>query len=228
MRKRLFNWQGQRFVYLWLEAEPGGSIEAQSQRLFARAGDALKAHGLALDRNVVRSRVYGRTREARDTVSAVRGKTFTGQGRAATSSFISPAHFSSEADVALELYAMVAPADGAPRTVTEHAPPQPFIRHLVWGPLVFLAGMTCETKPTLKAQYQDILPRAAELLKETGCGWADVARIAFCLHKDEDPQALLEGVAATVPVSLENAEIEFVEGYSRPNKLVEIEVTARR
>jgi hypothetical protein len=53
-------------------------------------------------------------------------------------------------------------------------------------------------------------------------------RIAFCLHKDESPDALLKGVAATVPVSLDNAEIEFVEGYSRPNKLVEIEITARR
>jgi enamine deaminase RidA (YjgF/YER057c/UK114 family) len=228
VRKRLYNWQGQRFVHLWLEAEPGGSVEQQSQRLFARAAGELKLHGLSLDQNVVRSRVYGRTREARDVVSAVRGKTFVGQARAATSSFISPAHFSGAADVALELHAMAAPAGGPPRTVTEHTPAQPFIRHLVWGPLVFLAGMTCETHPRLKEQYEDILPRAGALLKETGCGWNKVVRIAFCLHKDEDPEMLLKGVAATVPVSLENAEIEFVEGYSRPNKLVEIEITARR
>lgn len=228
MRKRLFNWQGQRFVHLWLEAEPGGPIERQSERLFERAGSELKLHGLALDRNVVRSRVYGRTREARDIVSAVRGKAFVGQARAATSSFISPTHFSSGADVALELYAMAAPAAGAPRTVTEHTPPQPFIRHLAWGPLVFLAGMTCETAPTLKEQYEDILPRAGALLKETGCDWKNVVHIAFCLHQNEDPEALLRGIAATVPVSLESAEIEFVEGYSRPNKLLEIEITARR
>lgn len=228
MRKRLFNWQGQRFVHLWLEAEPGHSIEQQSQDLFTRAGAELTRHGLALDRNVVRSRVYGRTREARDIVSAVRGKAFVGQARAATSSFIAPAHFASGAEVALELYAMAAPTGGAPRTVTEHTPPQPFIRHLVWGPLVFLAGMTCETAPTLKAQYEDILPRAGALLRETGCDWKDVVRIAFCLHQDEDPDALLRGVAATVPVALDNAEIEFVEGYSRPNKLLEIEITARR
>jgi hypothetical protein len=30
------------------------------------------------------------------------------------------------------------------------------------------------------------------------------------------------------PVALDEAEIEFVEGYSRPGKLVEIEITARR
>jgi len=31
-----------------------------------------------------------------------------------------------------------------------------------------------------------------------------------------------------VPIPLGNAEVELVEGYSRPNKLVEIEITARR
>jgi enamine deaminase RidA (YjgF/YER057c/UK114 family) len=183
---------------------------------------------LALDKNVVRNRVFGRTREARDIVSAVRGKSFTGQSRAATSSFITTTHFDSAADVALDLYAMAAPAGGPPRQVTEHTPAQPFIKHLIWGPMVFLAGMTCEDRPTLQQQCQDILPRAAAILKEVGCDWNNVVRIAFCLHTDEDPQALLAGVGALVPVDLGNAEIEFVEGYSRPNKLVEIEITARR
>jgi enamine deaminase RidA (YjgF/YER057c/UK114 family) len=228
MRKRIFNWQGQRFVYLGFEAESGLSLEQQSRGLFERADAELKSLGLALDKNVVRNRVFGRTREARDAVSGVRGKIFTGQSRAATSSFITATHFDSAADVALDLYAMAAPAGGAARQVTEHTPPQPFIKHLVWGPMVFLAGMTCEDRPTLKQQYEDILPRAGTLLKETGCDWKEVVKIAFCLHKDEDPLALLAGVGALVPVDLGNAEIEFVEGYSRPNKLVEIEITARR
>ena len=228
MRKRLFNWQGQRFVYLGFEGEPGQTVEHQSRGLFARADAELKTLGLALDNNVVRNRVFGRTREARDVVSVVRGKTFIGQSRAATSSFITTTHFDSAAEVALDLYAMAAPAGGAARQVTEHTPAQPFIKHLVWGPMVFLAGMTCEEYPALKQQYEEILPRAGMLLKETGCDWKDVVKIAFCLHKDQDPKSLLAGVGPLVPVDLGNAEIEFVEGYSRPNKLVEIEITARR
>jgi enamine deaminase RidA (YjgF/YER057c/UK114 family) len=228
MRKRLFNWQGQRFVYLWLEGEPGRSSERQSQGLFERADAELRTLGLALDQNVVRSRVYGRTREDRDIVSAARGKSFTGQSRAATSSFVSPAHFATAADVALDLYAMAAPTEGVPRKVTEMDPPQPFIRHLVWGPLVFHAGMTNEHFPTLKQQCAEILPRAGARLKENGCDWKNVVRISFFLHNSQDPQAVLDHAAALVPVPLDNAEIEFVEGYSRPNKLVEIEITARR
>jgi enamine deaminase RidA (YjgF/YER057c/UK114 family) len=228
MRKRVFNWQGQHFVYLWLEGEPGASPERQSQGLFERAGAELKAHGLKLDHNVVRSRVFGRTREDRDVVSAVRGTTFVGQARAATSSYISPRHFASTADVALDLYAMAAPNEGVPRKVTEMEPLQPFIRHLVWGPLVFHAGMTNEHVPTLKEQCAEILPRAGERLKENGCDWKNVVKVSFFLHQDETAEALLAAVGAAAPVPLDNAEIEFVAGYSRPNKLVEIEITARR
>jgi len=228
MRKRVFNWQGQGFVYLGLEGKAGAPLDAQSKALFERAADELRSLGLSLDRNVVRTRVFGRTREARNAVSDTRGKTFVGPARAASSSFISPAHFSSSADVALDLFAMSPPGQGAQRQVIEHKPQQSFIRYLAWGPMAFLAGMTCEEFPTLKQQYEDILPRAGKLLQEAGCDWRNVVGISFFLHKDHDPDALLTGVAKTVPVSLDNAEVEFVEGFSRPGKLIEIEITARR
>ena len=112
MRQRTFNFAGQRFVSLAIEAEPGRSLERQSQALFEQAAAALAPHGLALDRNVVRSRVFGRTREARDVVSGVRGKVFEGTARAATSSYISPAYFSSAADVGLDPFAMATPSGG--------------------------------------------------------------------------------------------------------------------
>jgi len=227
MRQKSFNFAGQRFVYLGLEAEGGGTLERQSQALFAQAAAALAAQGLALDQNVVRSRVFGRTREARDVVSGVRGKVFEGQARAATSSYVSPVYFSSGADVGVDLFAMAAPAIGS-RQVSEHTPVQPFIRHLTWGPMVFLAGMTCETLPTLREQYTDILVRAGALLKETGCGWRNVVHVAFFLHRSENPKALLDGVAATGTVPLDHCEVEQVDGYSRPGKLIEIEITAKR
>ena len=118
--------------------------------------------------------------------------------------------------------------EGAPRKVTEMEPAAVFIRHLVWGPLVFHAGMTNDELPTLKEQCAEILPRAGARLKENGCDWHNVVRVSFMLHKSEKPQSVLDIASAIVPVPLENAEIELVEGYSTPGKLVEIEVTARR
>ena len=227
MRQKTFNFAGQRFTYLAIEAEGGGTLERQSQNLFERAASALAMQGLALDSNVVRSRVFGRTREARDIVSGVRGKVFEGHARAATSSYISPAYFSSGADVGLDLFAMASPSTGS-RMVSEHTPVQPFIRHLTWGPMVFLAGMTCETLPTLSEQYTDVLKRAVALLAETGCDWKNVVHVAFFLHRSEDPKAFIDGVAATGTVPLDNCEVEQVDGYSRPGKRIEIEITAKR
>jgi enamine deaminase RidA (YjgF/YER057c/UK114 family) len=227
MRKRVFNWFGQQFLNLQLEGDPGLPLDVQSERLFARAGDELMTQRMSLAENVVRSRVFGRTRDARDIVSGVRGKIFEGSARAATSSYISPAYFSSAADVGLDLFAMTAPAIGE-RKVSEHAPVQPFIRHLTWGPMVFLAGMTCETLPTLHEQTTDVLKRAGALLAETGCDWTSVVHVAFFLHRSEEPKALLDGVAATGTVPLDNCEVEQVDGYSRPGKLIEIEITAKR
>ena len=104
---------------------------------------------------------------------------------------------------------------------------QSFIRHLVWGPMVFLAGMTCETQPDLAGQCADILPRAAKLLAETGCDWGNVVRVAFFLDSDHEPDDLLAIVTKLAPLPLQHAEIELVEGFSRPGKLVEIEITAK-
>jgi enamine deaminase RidA (YjgF/YER057c/UK114 family) len=228
MRERIFNWLGERFVFLHLDGTPSLPLERQSQELFERVGAALSGHGLSLDKNVVRSRVFGRTREARDVVSGVRGQVFTGQARAATSSYISPAHLAPASEVSVDLFAMAAPAAGAPRKVTEMEPVQPFIRHLVWGPFVFHAGMTNEHVPTLAAQCAEILPRAGARLKENGCDWANVVRVSFFLHRSQTPDALFAAARAAAPVPLDNAEVEQVEGYSRPGKLVEIEITARR
>ena len=185
------NWQGQRFVYLGFEGEPGQTVEQQSRGLFERADAELKALGLALDKNVVRNRVFGRTREARDVVSAVRGKSFPGQSRAATSSFITTMHFNSAADVALDLYAMAAPAGGAPRQVTRAHAGAAFHQASHLG----ADGVPCRhdlrrpsdacsssTRTSCRAP-----PRSS---RKTGCDWKNVVRIAFCLHKDEDPQAL--------------------------------------
>jgi enamine deaminase RidA (YjgF/YER057c/UK114 family) len=228
MRKRLYHWQGQRFVQLRFEGEARRPLADQSRGLFVRAGAELAAFGLSLAANVVRTRIFGRSAEARTAGSDARGEALVGSSRAAGSSYITGAHFESSADVGLDLLAMAAPVGKAARRVTEHEPPQSFIRHLVWGEMVFLAGMTCERYPALEQQYEDILPRAGALLGETGCDWTDVVRVSFFLQRNHNPDALMAGVAAAAPVPLANAEIELVDGFSRPGKRVEIEITARR
>jgi enamine deaminase RidA (YjgF/YER057c/UK114 family) len=227
MRKRFFNWQGHRFISLDVEGEPAQSLQTQSHGVFRRAAAELVRHGLSVDTNTVRTRIFGRTREARAAGSQARVEALRGPSRASGSSYISPSRFASTADVALELFAMAQPIGGEARRVTEHNPVQAFIRHLAWGPMIFFPGMTSEL-PNLEEQYQDVLSRASGLLKECNCYWSNVVGISCFLHKDCDPESLLAGIGKCVPVPLNNAKVEFVEGFSRPTKMVEIEITARR
>ena len=97
MRKRLFNWEGQRLVYLGLEGEVGLPLAQQAAELFARAGRELAIIDLSLLRNTVRTRVFGRTREARTAGSAARAEALVGRSRAAGSSYIRSRSFSTAA-----------------------------------------------------------------------------------------------------------------------------------
>ena len=92
---------------------------------------------------------------------------------------------------------MAAPTEGVPRKVTEMEPVAPnFIRHLVWGPMVFHAGMTNDALPTLREQCAEILPRAGARLKENGCDWHNVVRVSFMLHNSEKPQSVCSDIAS--------------------------------
>jgi hypothetical protein len=60
---------------------------------------------------------------------------------AAVAAFVPP----SQIDYPFVPIEATTPTEGAPRKVTEMEPVAVFIRHLVWGPLVFHAGMTNTT-----------------------------------------------------------------------------------
>ena len=197
MRKRLLYAADETFLHLILEGEAGQPFAQQAQGLFDRAQVELAASGLSLD-HTVRSRIFGRTREARTAGSDTRVARLAGAARAATSSFILPSYFTSAADVGLELFAMVPPEGGGERLVREHEPKASYIRWLTWGPMVFLAGQTSE-RPGFETQMTEILTRSTGLLAEVGCGWPNVRAISFLLHRDHSAGELFACARAAVP-----------------------------
>ena len=123
---------------------------------------------------------------------------------------------------------MAAPPSGGRARCPSTQPVQPFIRHLTWGPMVFLAGMTCETLPTLREQYTDVLHARRRAAHRDRLRLEERRARRVLPAPERDPKALLDGVAATGTVPLDNCEVEQVDGYSRPGKLIEIEITAKR
>lgn len=226
MKMSVLNWLDWEFVDVRCEAQSGKTAAEQGEAVFNQARAALKLHGLTLS-DTVRSRVFGVDRPARDAVSNSRFEALKGNDRAASSSYIAPKHFSSEALVALDLIA-VRPRPGITKVIKEYVPLKGPICYITLGPLLVLSGNTSQL-PTLKEQVtQDILPRVDSYLKEGGSSWKQVVNVSCYMHESQQAEELrthFKSIANPFPGRF---EIYFVEGFSAPGKLVEVEVTAQR
>jgi enamine deaminase RidA (YjgF/YER057c/UK114 family) len=224
MRKRIFSWLGREFVELSGEAKPAANATVEAQQLFQRFSQELASHGLSLD-NTVRSRLWGRDRESRDLGSNERVRMLAGRARSASSSYIAPIHFDSEARVALDLLAMRPSQHGAEKRVVEYDPPIVPIRFLVYDAVVVLSGVTT-VLPTLEEQFDNIIPRISGSLEDAGSGWEKVARVSFYLHRSQPLDKLKAIFDRHIKAAVPQREYCFVDGYSSPGKLCEVEVTA--
>lgn len=224
MRKRIFSWLGREFIDLSGEAKPAASATLEAQELFQRFAQELKLHGLSLD-NTVRSRLWGRDRESRDFGSTERVRTLTGRARSASSSYIAPTHFDSDAKVALDLLAMKPSQQAAQKRIVEYDPPIVPIRFLVYDSVVVLSGVTT-VLPTLEEQLGNILPRISGSLSDAGSSWEKVARVSFYLHRSQPLEKLKAIFDRHIKALVPQRQYCFVDGYSAPGKLCEVEVTA--
>jgi enamine deaminase RidA (YjgF/YER057c/UK114 family) len=226
MHKKIVRWLDRDFVALSCEGDGRGTAKDEAQAVFARMADELRQFGLSLD-HVIRTRLWGRDRASRDAGSDVRFRTLAGGARAASSSYIAPERFDSPSGrVALDLLALKTTAAPA-KAIRENEPPRMPIRYMTIGDLIILSGMTSQL-PTLDEQLANILPRIGSALTEAGSGWNKVALMSCYLHRSQSPEALRAGIAKWTTASPAKLEIGFADGYSAPDKLIEIETTAVR
>ena len=179
--------------------------------------------GLSLD-NTVRTRLWGRDRESRDQGSTERVKILSGKARSASSSFISPIHFDSNARVAVDLWAMW-PTRQDQKILREYDPPITPLRYLTYDAVVFLSGVTA-VLPTLDDQMGDILQRIQDSLKDAGSSWNRAVKSSFLLHRSQPFEKLTELFQKHVKVKIPEMDYFHVDGYSSEGKLIEIEITA--
>ena len=112
------------------------------------------------------------------------------------------------------------------KVVKEYDPPIVPLRYLTYDSFVFLSGVTA-VLPTLAEQLADILPRIEGSLTDAGSSWDQAVKASFFLHRSEKVESLRTLFEEAVKARLPETEYAFVDGYSTPGKLIEIEVTAR-
>ena len=224
MQKRIFSWLGKEFVELSGEAKPAATATAEAHELFQRFAQELQIHGLSLD-HTVRSRLWGRDRESRDQGSNERVKILSGKARSASSSYITPVHFDSNAKIAIDLLAMQPSRPDAEKFLKEYDPAIVPLRYLTYDSVVVLSGVTA-VLATLDEQLDNILPRIEDSLKNAGSSWNRVVKVSFFLHRSQRVETLKELFSNRVTAEIPAMEYSFVDGYSSEGKLCEVEVTA--
>jgi enamine deaminase RidA (YjgF/YER057c/UK114 family) len=224
MRKRIFSWLERDFVELSGEAQPAATATAEARDLFQRFDQELRQTGLSLD-HTVRSRLWGRDRKSRDQGSSERVKILSGKARSASSSYIAPAHFDSNAKVAIDLLAMRPSHSDAGKFLKEYDPPIVPLRYLTYDSVVVLSGVTA-VLATLDEQLDNILPRIEDSLQNAGSSWDRVVRVSFFLHRSQRLETLKKLFSKRVTAKIPALEYSFVDGYSSEGKLCEVEVTA--
>ncbi len=226
MQKKISPWLGREFIALSCEGMPGMTATDQAQDIFRRLDEELQGMGLSLE-NTARTRLWGKDRESRNLGGNERVKILSGKARSASSSYIVPDHFNSDAHVALDLLAMRPSHQGLEKTLVEYDPPITPLRYLIYDSIVFLSGVTA-VLPTLGDQLSDILPRISSSLTNAGSSWQKAVMVSFYLHQSQKLETLKELFKKTVKPEIPQMEYAFVDGYSAEGKLIEIEVTAQK
>jgi enamine deaminase RidA (YjgF/YER057c/UK114 family) len=225
VQKRIFSWQGREFIDLSGEARPAASVEAETDSLFRSFEEELKTHELSLE-NTVRTRLWGRDREARNLGTAARSKILTGRTKASSSSYISPYRFDSDARVALDLLAMRPSRADAERRPVEFEPQRNYLCYLRYDSFVFLSGYTSDAE-TLEDQVAQVGNAVAGGLMVAGTMWDKLVKISLFLHRSQKLETLKD-LLERGPALPANCQIEFsfVDGYAGDKSLLEVEATA--
>ena len=225
MQKRIFSWLGRECVELSAAARPTASVEEETNSLFRSFEQELKADGLSLE-NTVRTRLWGRDREARNLGTAARSKILTAGTKAASSSYVSPRRFDSDAKVAVDLLAMKPSRADAERRPVEFQPPRNYLCYLRYDSLAFLSGYTSAAE-ALEDQVPQVINAVAGGLTVAGTRWDKLVKVSLFLHRSQKLETL-KNLLGKGPAFPANCQIEFgfVDGYAGEKSLLEVESTA--
>ena len=213
------------FFTLSAEADPTLPPDEGARDLLGLFEAELNHYGLKRE-DVVRHRLWGRDRETW-TGGRERFKFFSEAARAASSSYLSPRHFHSDAQIAFDVFAMRPLSADSVKHVEDYDPPTTVLRYLNIDNVVVLSGNTYD-QGQLSDQLNVILPRITQTLAHAGTSWRQVARMSCLLQRDEQLDnlkgLLTETLGADQPIDAQ--EFQFVDAFSTPGKLIEVEVTA--
>ena len=210
---------GSRLMHVRVGGAVDPEVSTSANHLIETALAELAVAGFAGDR-LVRSRVWARDATLRRIASDARLALLQGSRRAASSSFITPTRLPDGIDAAVDLSAMEGTGE---KIVQEYEPRIAPPRYLKRDGLVFLSGIT-DTTGEFGAQLETVVGLIGKSLAAAGADWSSILDVKAFVHQSVGWAQAHEAIRAHFPCAV---EMTSVEGYSAPEKRLEIEVTAR-
>ncbi|HEX2726957.1 MAG TPA: RidA family protein [Beijerinckiaceae bacterium] len=200
------------------------SVEAETRACLEAAFAAIRETGLPLE-HIVRSRLWTRDAEARRRASDTRRAELAGRLRGASASLIAPARLPADTSVAIDLIVLRAGAPTAEKAIAEYDPPIAPPEFVSLDGMVFLSGNT-STAPGFDTQLTRIQSQIHTSLGKTGGTWSRVVHVSAFVSETLDQDGARRQIRERFPELACPLEMTSVAGFSAPEKLVEIEVTA--
>ena len=215
---------GREHLHVSVVGAGRSDLAAEAREVMESALRLIEDAGYARS-SLVRSRLFARDANARRIASDLRVALLSGDLRAASSSYIDPARLPDGANVAVDLVAVRAPA-GAGKIVKEYDPviaPPMFVRV---ADMVYVSGCT-DTSDGFEAQFANIRGNITRNLQAAGAALSDVISVSAHVSRKVDANLAWSRVTGMFPHPRCAVSLSQVDGYSAPEKLIEIETAAQ-
>jgi len=207
-----------------VSGEPAGSVEVETKAAIALGFRVLKEAGFAPE-HIVRSRLWARDAEARRCASDTRRTELAGLLRGASASFCHAERLPENSTMMIDLMALRTNAAADSKIIREYEPPIVPPQFVVLDGMVFLSGNT-DQSPTFAEQLRTIRGKIEDGLRNAGASRDQMMQVCVFLSTSLDPRTARGQIAAEFGELSCPLEVTSVSGFSAPEKLVEIEVTA--
>lgn len=216
---------GEREHLMVSVAGRGGASVADEARSAIEAALGLVSGAGFSSWRLVRSRLFARDADARRIASDLRVDMLEGELRAASSSYIDPARLPEESNVAVDLVAVRAPAD-ARKIMREYDPPIAPPMFVSVGDMVYVSGCT-DISDGFETQFANVRSNIGRNLSAAGASWNNVVGVSAFVSRKIDADEAWRRLSALFPDLKNSLSLSPVDGYSAPEKLIEIETTAK-
>lgn len=219
------NLGGREHLLVSVAGDPGADIQAQARGAMDKAIALIVAAGYAPG-HIVRSRIFARDATSRRAASDLRLEILKGDLRAASSSYIDPGRLPGGCDVAVDLVAARAPSSSR-KLVKEYEPRIAPPMFVALDGLIYVSGCT-DTSEGFAAQLANVRSYVTKNLEAAGAGWGDIVAVSAHVSRKVNGADAWRSFSALFPGMNGPISISPVDGYSAPEKLLEIEATAKQ